>query len=374
MEKFSAYRDPGTGIQPFLTPVSPHSLSNVFLPLRVIIGILRSTLILVLFLLYLLLVPPLSFLLAPIPLLSNVIEHLLTFVIGRTILLIIGLFRIPVLPATRKRTRLSNSPEKWNPRAGDIIVSNWVSWIELVWLAVRFNPLFVLPVPEATPAPSLPSTPISHSPGRRTGTGSANIQQPTNTPSLRIPIRAFRKVSLLQMIRFTGHVPSPDSDSSRLHSLEDIRKSASKPIVVFPECTTSNGRGLLRFADVFRQNVPVNAFRVFVMCVRYDPPTTLAPTLAHSIPSNIMNPLPHLFSLTTSLSPLAISIRLLAPSESPSSPFFIASEVVTGAPQQDQLTECCASLIAHIGKIKQTGMGWEDKVKLLQLHRAKMRS
>ena len=51
-------------LQPFLTPVSPHSLSNIFLPLRVIIGILRSTLILVLFLLYLLLVPPLTFLLA----------------------------------------------------------------------------------------------------------------------------------------------------------------------------------------------------------------------------------------------------------------------------------------------------------------------
>jgi hypothetical protein len=132
----------------------------------------------------------------------------------------------------------------------------------------RFNPIFVLPVPEATPAPSLPSTPISHTPGRRTGTGSANIQQSTHAPTLPIPIRAFRKVSLLQIIRLTGHVPSPDSDNSRLHSLEDIRKSASKPIVVFPECTTSNGRGLLRFADIFRQNTPVNVFRVFIMCVR----------------------------------------------------------------------------------------------------------
>lgn len=25
----------------------------------------------------------------------------------------------------------------WNPKAGDVIVTNWVSWIELVWLAVR---------------------------------------------------------------------------------------------------------------------------------------------------------------------------------------------------------------------------------------------
>ena len=51
-------------------------------------------------------------------------------------------------------------------------------------------------------------------------------------------------------------------------TLEEIRRKASKPIVVFPECTTSNGRGLLRFSDVFRQTVPVKDYNVFVMSVR----------------------------------------------------------------------------------------------------------
>jgi hypothetical protein len=52
-------------------------------------------------------------------------------------------------------------------------------------------------------------------------------------------------------------------------TLEEIRQAADRPIVVFPECTTSNGRGMLRFADVFKDySVPVKRFKVFIMCVR----------------------------------------------------------------------------------------------------------
>jgi 1-acyl-sn-glycerol-3-phosphate acyltransferase len=54
-------------------------------------------------------------------------------------------------------------------------------------------------------------------------------------------------------------------------ALEDIRKQADRPVVVFPECTTSNGRGLLRFTDAFGETVPVKNYQVFVMCVRYVP-------------------------------------------------------------------------------------------------------
>lgn len=28
--------------------------------------------------------------------------------------------------------------ERWKPRAGDIIVSNWASWIDVLWLSIRF--------------------------------------------------------------------------------------------------------------------------------------------------------------------------------------------------------------------------------------------
>jgi hypothetical protein len=35
------------------------------------------------------------------------------------------------------RTSLGNN-DRWNPKAGDIIVSNWSSWIELLYLAFKY--------------------------------------------------------------------------------------------------------------------------------------------------------------------------------------------------------------------------------------------
>lgn len=179
------------------------------------------------------------------------------------------------------------------------------------------------------------------------------------------------------MICATGHVPEviqSGSGASDVQSLEQIRREADRPVVVFPECTTSNGRGLLRFAELFHGiEVPVTKYKVFVMCVRYDPPTALCPTMTHPIPSNMMNPLSHIFSMSMSLAPLTASIRLLSPAESPSSGAFLASEFVTGIQNSDLLTEACAALIAQIGKMKRVGLGWEDKVAFLEFYKGKKR-
>lgn len=168
-------------------------------------------------------------------------------------------------------SRGTGSPESWNPTAGDIIVSNWASWIELLWLAFRWNPLFLLPVVEELPVEeSRPATP-QITPGRRTGTGSAAISTPAGNSSsrARTPIVGFKPVSLLPMIHHTGSGPLTRKEAGDVRSLEDIRSKANRPVVVFPECTTSNGRALLRFADILTDvQVPVRKFRVFIMCVR----------------------------------------------------------------------------------------------------------
>lgn len=73
------------------------------------------------------------------------------------------------------------------------------------------------------------------------------------------------------MIAYTGRIPTQVSyDGEKYESLEQVRKRVRGPVVVFPECTTSNGRGLLRFADVFRyeRNIPVRGYKVFLMCIR----------------------------------------------------------------------------------------------------------
>lgn len=65
-----------------------------------------------------------------------------------------------------------------------------------------------------------------------------------------------------------------------------------------------------------------------------------------------------------------MSIRLLKPSESPGSQLFISSEMSDYA-GEDQLSETCALLIAHIGKLKRTGMGWEEKSTFLEFYNGK---
>lgn len=106
------------------------------------------------------------------------------------------------------------------------------------------------------------------SPGRNIGTGSAAIG--TGRPIVKGAILGFREVSLLQIIAHTGFTPAVEhSSGNNVKSIEAIRRVANRPILVFPECTTSNGRGLLRFADIFGSTkVPICGYRVFLMCAR----------------------------------------------------------------------------------------------------------
>ncbi|KAJ3776589.1 hypothetical protein FB446DRAFT_817321 [Lentinula raphanica] len=376
MEKYSAYRDPGTGIQPFLTPVpSPGShsaiLSIALLPLQYVVALLRLILIFLLAILYVFA----AVILAAIPSLKRVISS----AIVRVILLCLGFFWISPEIVSKKRGRTQQTTDSWTPRAGDVIISNWASWIELLWLSYRFDPLFLLPIPESDvqEAPSVTSSPISSTPGRRSARSSMpEVTSTSRKPSSQVEIIGFSPVSLFTMLRETGSAPPYASATKHTpQSLEEIRKTSNRPIVVFPECTTSNGRGLLRFASLFKQHsLPVKGWNVFIMCVRYDPPTGLSPTVTHSIPSlsSSLNPLPHVFALASSLALPALTIRLLAQSDSPSSPTFLVNEVLNvGASTQDQLAEASAVLIAHLGKFKRMTMGWEDKVRFLDFYGSK---
>ncbi|EIN10724.1 hypothetical protein PUNSTDRAFT_119620 [Punctularia strigosozonata HHB-11173 SS5] len=378
MEKYSAFRDPGTGIQPFLTPVPPIGNDlpvKILLPVGYVFGAIRALVLLAVSLASFVLVRVALLVTVPVPALHRILRRIFVAIFARTALFLSGIVWIPVEIAPRKRTKLQ-SKGGWTPAAGDIIVSNWVSWLEVLWLAFRFDPQFVLPIADApVVAASKDATPITSTPGRRTGTGSAAISSSFRAPTPKATIRGWTRVSLLTMLRQTGLTPPYAlQQSPHIHSLDDIRRSSNRPIVVFPECTTSNGRGLLRFADVFKDTVtelPVRGWNVWVMCVRYDPPTAFHPTLSRSIPSNTtLNPLPHVLSLVTSLVPLTSSIRLLPASESPNSRSFLQSEVLPGR-VDDKLSEACAALIAQVGKMKRVGMGWEDKAAFLELYNSK---
>ncbi|KAG8820393.1 hypothetical protein FRC17_010169, partial [Serendipita sp. 399] len=240
----------------------------------------------------------------------------------------------------------------------------WIQ-VEVVAKKKTFNPIFVLPV---APTPQSVENDALATTGRRTGTGSAAIHKSSNVQ--RTPINGFHRVSFLKVLSLLGKTPStfglPLQGST---SLESIRKSADRPIVVFPECTTSNGRGLLRFADVFDPSisVPVKGFNVFIMCTRFDSPTHWQPSPTCSIPSSLPIPLPQplIHILTIPLEPSRLTIRLLPPSESPSTGTFLQSDILAAGGMKATLTEACAVLVSQLGKLKRTGQGWEEKTSFL---------
>ena len=103
----------------------------------------------------------------------------------------------------------------------------------------------------------------------------------------------------------------------------------------------------------------------------YDPPTHTLPSPTLSVPSIWA----HTFTLGSSIAPFrSMSVRLLAPSESPSSGAFLASDVLPstgGGTGSVTLEEACAMLIASLGRVKRTGYGWEEKESFLEFYEGK---
>ncbi|QRW16406.1 hypothetical protein RhiXN_04407 [Rhizoctonia solani] len=379
MEKFSAWRDPGTGVQasvPFLTPVPPQSTKSLAdygaAAFGIVFGVFRSILALILLALFVAF-HLVCVLLLPIPPLHRFFSWLVIAILGRIFLCLLGFWSISTYVASRKNRRADTATsDDWSPGPGDIIVSNWASWIEVLWLAVRYNPQFVLPVC-ASPTLSATQTTAPATPGRRTGTGSAQVS--TASAARRQQILGFRTASLLEMILATGHVPPYGSSTSTvMATIEDIRAQCDRPLVVLPECTTSNGRALIRFADVFVAGKgkhikhPVKGFKMYIMCARY----ALFPNGCAA--SGFNDRIRQLLTLLSSFSPLLshnLSIRLVAPSDSPSSGSFMASEVIldNGIAPADEISEACAVLMAQASKLKRVGMGWEDKAAFLDFYR-----
>lgn len=105
------------------------------------------------------------------------------------------------------------------------------------------------------------------------------------------------------------------------------------------------------------------------MKFRYDPPTLYTPSLTHSIPSKLFNPVRHIFTICSSLSPFlyqSLSIRLLNPIESPS----VGRSAESSS--EDNVLEACATLISQLGKFRVTSWAWEDKVSFLDFYRSKV--
>lgn len=304
---------------------------------------------------------------------------------------------------SRAAAAQSSPTSPLQPKPGDIILSNFSSWLDIIYAAIHFNPIFLLSVVAPSASSSAASTPSSSknsnpSISRRRNAGASVVTDVNEQNRLNASttgdasssastgsqqrLLGFEKVSLWKAISHCGRNPLVHGqDTTAYQDLSQLIKNAQAPLMIFPELVTSNNRGLLRMAPIFPPSwrdlyKVTGSLRMgkgqpdlFIMSIKHDPPTSLTSTSTHSVPAALLNPLPHIWSLASSMSfAKSIQVRQLDPAESPTSPNHTADPAAGNVrPGEDALAEAVGGLISSLSRLRRTGLGWEDKEVFLHL-------
>jgi 1-acylglycerol-3-phosphate O-acyltransferase len=137
-----------------------------------------------------------------------------------------------------KRGTLADQPPKRFPHPGSIIAANLTSPIDAVYLTAIFDPIFTISYPGS------------------------------------------RKVEHVSLLRAVLHALAPvrtaPPPSARLVSLEELlHKYPTRVIAVFPECSSTNGKGVLPFSPSL-VTTPADA-SIFPVSLRYTPADITTP-------------------------------------------------------------------------------------------------
>ncbi|KAG0185301.1 hypothetical protein DFQ28_009568 [Apophysomyces sp. BC1034] len=343
MEKYSRWRDPGTGIQPFLPPVPPHTESGLMQTLTNVIhyvagpvqGILKLAVISVLALLYFILIQVLGTILSPLGLIGRMWCRLFSALVIRLVLFFSGFFYIKTETVSSRKSRGSSSAANKHDstiQAGDVIVANWTSYIDILYLAYRFRPVFTQVYPAT---------------------------------------KQLRPISTWEAIRLCTCVPSLTPENipkDQLYSVKELAQVAKsrycRPVVVLPEGTTSNGRALLQFAPIFKEYKPTDRngrFHVLAFKYEYD---NLPPTYT------VGNQFVHFIRLCSQFHNTLV-VKYLAVGEAPCS----NSTTLAQTPELSSLTGLddivggqLSSSIGHIARLRRINLSMTDKRDFLQYY------
>ncbi|KAF4121891.1 1-acyl-sn-glycerol-3-phosphate acyltransferase [Geosmithia morbida] len=224
MEKYSQFRDRGTGIAPFL-PVTT--------PLTAFSAVTHTLLFLF----------RLPFFIAYVVSYFFLFHWLPLPVVARKVALwglmaIPGIWWVDLQLDGVKRGTLADQPRDRFPHPGSVIAANFTSPIDPVYLAAIFDPIFTV---------SYPGT------------------------------RLVQNVGLLGAIsRALGAVRTEPPPMARLVTVEHLlHLYPSRVIAVFPECGTTNGRAILPFSPSILTTPP--DVHIFPVSLRYTPPDVTTP-------------------------------------------------------------------------------------------------
>ncbi|RKO91943.1 hypothetical protein BDK51DRAFT_23060, partial [Blyttiomyces helicus] len=247
----------------------------------------------------------------------------------RTILFLFGFYWIDSsLSSTRKGWVVGVERRAWHlvgaasVRSGDIIVANHASYIDILYLAFRFSPTFLH---------------ISRN-GR------------------------VRPITMWDALTSVGDYPVLDAAEDKLTLIEAAdraREGSGGPVVVFPEGTSSNGRGLLKFFPVFSAIEPeALKGRLVILALKY--------SYEEFCPSfTVGNRLSHVFWLLCQFSN-DLQVKQLPPDEVTLSA--TARDAGSFNMEEGVVGSQIGTLLGHMFRHRKTGMGAKDKQDFLDYY------
>ncbi|OAP56178.1 hypothetical protein AYL99_09357 [Fonsecaea erecta] len=343
MEKFSQFRDKGSGIAPFL-PI-PTEPAGFALPLHIFLFVCRVPLLLVFALSYFL-----------------VLQWMPIGILGRKaslwcILGIPGIWWIDLQIDGVKKGSLAQNKSRI-PQEGSVIASSSASPIDPLYLAAIFDPVFAAAYPSS---------------------------------------RLVEPISLFTAIRRTFcHPKLTPSPGAKLIDIETmLKRNPGRVVVVFPECTTTNGRGILPMSPSLLATPPRT--RVFPVSLRYTPADVTTP-----IPHAYLTFLWNLCSKPSHCLRIRIAEALYNSKKSPDPDIAVAAKVsssytanyfdtlvssdggassdadtLVGSGLEDQemsitkeervFLDKVAEALARLGRVKRVGLGVKEKVEFIAM-------
>ncbi|KAJ2162406.1 Vacuolar protein sorting protein vps66 [Coemansia sp. RSA 552] len=284
MEKYSKWRDAGTGIQPFLQPVPPRSQTGLVTgALQAIKTYVVGPLVASVRLAALVATAAVDAaatavgMLLVVPSVRRGWTRAARSALARLALFIMGFYFIDTRTVGLQRGRRTQDggTQASRPKAGDIIVANHVSYVDVLYLVARYNPVFV-----------------------EMDNASTYVRPISMWKALRAPSRQTPAL-----------LPAKEAQPLRTVT-EKARLERMGPVVVFPENATSNGRALLQLLPVFEaaENLDEKS-AVHIVALKY-PFHSFSP--AYSVGSQLA----HLFALCSQVYN-SLQVRALDAEETP---------------------------------------------------------
>ncbi|KAF2836770.1 hypothetical protein M501DRAFT_996439 [Patellaria atrata CBS 101060] len=340
MEKYSQFRDRGSGIAPFF-PV-PTQSSGIYLPFHVFLFVVRVPLLISTLLFY-------SIVFSWLPLGMGAVGFLAKKAALWVILGISGVWWIDLQIDGVKRGSLAQHNAHRLPHPKTIIASSFTSPIDCLYLAAIFDPVFTVSFPDS---------------------------------------RSVQRISLLQAIfrAFAApqHKPPPSAYLTDLETL--IKKNPDSCIVVFPECTTTNGRGILPFSPSILTAPPKT--KIFPVNLRYTPAdiTTPVPNSYFTFLWNLCSKPTHCIRVRIAESVHNTSQSALRPEppkakNSYNTNFFDTlkldpktSELLDGSndgeelnPEEMEVLDKIGEALARLGRVKRVGLSVKEKEEFVKV-------